>query len=149
MQNSYRFHLWERRLIFSKSQPCVLLTHWLYLLIARGPHRLHCCVCVKKKITITKTFFQFALPIFFSLSSDPVKTRYVEKYRSANPSHCYKLDLHVSRWWQKYRRITIKALLEWGNIYMAMHEQIYIHFVCLKVIHKKKKRRHFGWWYLT
>lgn len=31
------------------SQPCVLLTHWLYLLIARGPHRLHCCVCVKKK----------------------------------------------------------------------------------------------------
>lgn len=22
---------------------------------------------------------------------------------------------------------------------MAMHEQIYIHFVCLKVIHKKKK----------
>lgn len=72
-------------------------------------------VC-KKKITITKTFFQFALPIFFSLSSDPVKTRYVEKYRSANPSHCYKLDLHVSRWWQKYRRITIKALLEWGNM---------------------------------
>lgn len=109
---------------FLKSQPCVLLTHWLYLLIARGPHRLHCCVCVKKKITITKTFFQFALPIFFSLSSDPVKTQYVEKYRSANPSHCYKLDLHVSRWWQKYRRITIKALLEWGNIYMAMHEQI-------------------------
>lgn len=83
---------------FLKSQPCVLLTHWLYLLIARGPHRLHCCVCVKKKITITKTFFQFALPIFFSLSSDPVKTQYVEKYRSANPSHCYKLDLHVSRW---------------------------------------------------
>lgn len=26
---------------------------------------------------------------------------------------------------------------------MAMHEQIYIHFVCLKVIHKKKKKKTF------